>query len=158
MPAFRSNVGLVVNPLIKGLVASSRMEARSAPSAKILTRYRAMSGISWRFHEVARASGAQNPLRGVAERTDAYEGAIRTLLGIAVVDENRAATCAMAGFDVAPAVANNETRLQIDVPDPRRFEQEPGLRLAAGAARGVVVRTDTHVIQAQKTLQTPVHF
>ena len=43
------SVGLVVNPWINGLSARSRMEARSAPSAKILTRNEATSGISRRF-------------------------------------------------------------------------------------------------------------
>src|SRR5665213_92272 len=114
MPALRSRVGLVVNPLIKGLVASPRIEARSAPSAKILTRNRAISGISWGLHEMARASASQNPMRGVAERADANERPVGTLFGVTVVDENGAAAGAMAGFDVAPAVADNEARLQID--------------------------------------------
>ena len=39
-PALRISVGLVVKPWIQGLSASSRMEARSAPSAKILTAKR----------------------------------------------------------------------------------------------------------------------
>src|ERR1700722_19030973 len=114
MPAFRMSVGLVVNPLIKGLSTSSRMEARSAPSAKILTRNNATSGILQRLQREARASGSQNPLRGFAQGADTDEGAVRTLLGVAVVDKNRPATCAVAGCNVAPPIANNEARLQID--------------------------------------------
>jgi hypothetical protein len=34
----RIKVGLVVKPEIKGFLASARIESRSAPSAKILTR------------------------------------------------------------------------------------------------------------------------
>src|SRR5580704_12353842 len=158
MPACRISVGLVVNPLIRGLAARSRMEARSAPSAKILTRNKATSGILRRLHKMARASGAQNILRGFAQRADAYERPIRTLFGVTVVHENGAAAGAMAGFDVAPTVAHNEARLQVYVPYASRFEQQPRLRLAAGATRRVIMRTDADSIQPQKAFQALVHL
>src|ERR1700685_4109559 len=96
---------------------------------------------------MARASGSENPLRCVAQRTHAYKGAIRTLLGIAVVDEDRATARAMAGFDVAPTVADDKAGLQVDLPHMRRFQQQPRLRLAAGAACRIIVRTDADAIQ-----------
>src|ERR1700733_1768125 len=158
MPALRMSVGLVVNPRIHGLSASSRIEARSAPSAKILTRNEVMSGIARHFQMKARASGSENPLRRFAQRADTHEGTVRTLFGVTVIDENRAATGAMAGFDIAPTVADDEARLEIDIPDARGLEQQPRLRLAAGAARRIVVRADADAVQLQKLLQAPVHL
>src|ERR1700722_15182390 len=158
MPALRISVGLVVKPRIHGLSASSRMEARSAPSAKILTRNEAISGIARHFQLKTRTSGSENPLRSFAQRTDPYEGTIRALLGVAIVHEHRAATGAMAGFDVAPAVTHDEARFQIDIPDTSRLQQQPRLRLAAGAARRVIMRTDSDAIQPQKLLQALVHL
>src|SRR5579863_3199863 len=108
MPAFRISVGLVVNPLMSGFAARSRMEARSAPSAKILTRYKAISGILRRGRSMARASGSKNPVGGLAQRADAHERTIGALFGVAVIDENRSATSALSGGDVAPAVAYDE--------------------------------------------------
>src|SRR5580658_5796414 len=142
MPALRISVGLVVNPRIQGLSASSRMEARSAPSAKIFTRNEAISGIAHCSRGSAPTSGPQNPERGFAQRADLHERPVRTLFGVAVVDENGAAAGAMAGFDVAPAVANDVAGFKIDVPDPGGFEQQAGLGFSAGAAGGVVVRAE----------------
>src|SRR5580698_7077893 len=135
MPALRISVGLVVNPRIHGLSASSRIAARSAPSAKILTRNEAISAITRHLQLMAGTSGSENPLRRFAQRADTDEGTIGTLFGVAVVDENRAATGAMAGFDVAPAIADDEAGFEIDIPDASGFEQQPRLRFAAGAAR-----------------------
>src|ERR1700677_2595969 len=151
MPALRMSVGLVVKPRIQGLSASSRMEARSAPSAKILTWKEAMSGIFQRLQAKTGASGSQNPMRGIAQRADAHERTIRALFGVAVIDENRTATGAMASRDVAPTVTHDEARFQIDIPDAGRFQEQPRLRLAAGAACSIVMRADTDAIQAQKT-------
>src|SRR5579863_5468960 len=113
MPALRINVGLVVNPLIHGLSASSSIEARSAPSAKIFTRKEATSAI----FQHSRARGSENPLRSFTQRADADKRTIRALFGVAVVDEYCAATGAMAGLDVAPAIAHDETGFQIDIPN-----------------------------------------
>src|SRR5208337_4661668 len=158
MPALRISVGLVVNPRIHGLSASSRMEAQSAPSAKILTRNEATSGIARHSHWHASMSAPKNPLRGFAQRADSHERPIGTLFGVAVVDEDRATAGAVAGFDVAPTVANNIAGLQIDIPNAGRFEQQARLRLAAGATRGVVVRAEAHAVQLQEALQALVHL
>src|SRR5580704_16308574 len=82
--------------------------------------------------------GPQNPLCGFAQRTDLDERPVRALFGVAVLDENGAATGAMAGFNITPTVAHDVTRFKIDVPDSGGFEQQAGLRLAAGTACGVV--------------------
>ena len=65
---------------------------------------------------------------------------------------------AVSGFDVAPAIAHDVARCEIDIPDARGFEQQAGLRLAAGAARGVVVRADADVVQLQIALQARGSF
>src|SRR5271170_5228119 len=152
MPALRMSEGLVVNPRIQGLPASSRIEARSAPSAKILTRNEVISGIAWRFQKMARACSSQNPIRGFAQRADLDERPVRTLFSVAVVDENGAATGAMAGFDVAPTVTDDVAGFKIDVPDSGGFEQQAGLRFAAGAARGVIVRAHADAVELQIAL------
>src|SRR5580698_9291219 len=112
MPALRISVGLVVNPRIQGLSASSRIEARSAPSAKILTRNEAISGMA-RSGGALDLGGPQNPLCGFAQRADLNERPVRALFSVAVVDEDGAATGAMAGFDIAPTVAHDVTRFEI---------------------------------------------
>jgi hypothetical protein len=80
------------------------------------------------------------------------------LFGVAVVDENSVATSAMAGFDISPTIAHDVAGLQIDVPDTSRFEQQPRLWLSAVATRGVIMRADSDAVQAEKALQSAVHF
>src|SRR5690348_4901280 len=150
MPALRMSVGLVVNPWIRGLQASSRIDARSAPSAKIFTRNsEAASGIA----EHGSLRGPQNPVRGLAQRPDLYVRPIGAPFAIAIIDKHRLASGSLPGFDVAPAIAHDEARLQIDVPAARRFEQEAGTRLAAGAAVGIVVRANLDVVELQELPQ-----
>src|SRR5205085_935461 len=74
------------------------------------------------------------------------------------VDEDGLAAGAPSAFDVTPAVADHDTRLQRDVPVAGGIYQQAGSGLAASAAVSIVVRTDAHVVELQPALNETVHL
>ena len=70
-----------------------------------------------------------------------------------MIDKDRPAARAVSGFHVAPAVSHDVAGWQVDIPSARGVQQQPRPRLAAGAVRGIVVRTNPDVVQIQIALQ-----
>src|SRR5579871_928623 len=153
MPALRINVGFVVKPAIKGFWDSSRMDSRSAPSAKILTlnavdlagampRARFCSEFASGMAAPLPAGDFDNPIRGFGQRSHFEIRSIGAAFAIAVINEHGLAAGALAGFHVAPAVADDVTRGQVDIPTACGIEEQSGLRFAAGAMIAVVMRAN----------------
>src|SRR5260370_6437034 len=144
------SVGWVVKPLIRGFAASSRIDCLSAPSANILTfNVETRSRMAQDSH----SSFLNDPVGRFTQGTHAQVRRIRTALAVAVIHEEGLATRALSCFHVAPAVAHDVAFAKIDTPTARRFEQQTGPGLAAGAMRVVVVRAHADVVQLQIPLQ-----
>src|SRR5579871_3648310 len=104
---------------------------------------------------------AQNPVSGFQQRADPLKWPYRLPFPVAVIHEKGLAAGAMPGFHIAPTVAHHEAGAEVDIPRLRGREQQPGLRLAALAARVVVVRAHAYVVELQKAAQSGVdlaHF
>src|SRR5580693_8877759 len=99
-----------------------------------------------------------NPGGGFAQRADFEIGAIGPALTIPMVDEDGPAAGAVTGLHVAPAIADDVAGRQVNIPIARGIQQQARARLAASAARGIVVRTNADVVQIQVTLQAAVDF
>src|SRR5437667_7162803 len=97
---------------MRGLRDSSKMEVCSAPSAKIFIRRSSALGMALGIPSL----GRENPRNRFAQRPDTDERRLRLALAITVVDEYRLASGAVGGFDVAPSIANEVARCQIDFP------------------------------------------
>src|SRR5205809_5567028 len=139
-------VGFVVKPETTGLVASSAIALRSAPSAKIFTRRRlTTSFIASPFP----GRQTKNPLRRLLEIPHCCIGLGRDGLSVAPIDEDRGAPRAAGCFHVPPAVAHEEAGGEVDPPALCSRQQHPGSWLAAVAAVGVVVEADRDVVQGQ---------
>src|SRR5215469_2928989 len=103
--------------------------------------------------EHSHSDSSQNPVRGFEQGPNPRERTIRLPLAVAVVQKNRLTTGALAGLDIAPAIPDHEARPEVDIPGLGGFEQQAWLRLAAIAARVIIVRTDTHIVELQEAAQ-----
>src|ERR1051326_1164922 len=85
------------------------------------------------------------------KRPDALERRLGLTLGVAVVDEERFAAGALAGFDVAPPVPDHVRAREIDLMALRGIEQAARTWLAAGAGLGIVVIADEEFVDRELT-------
>ena len=83
---------------------------------------------------------------------NAKERAIGLPFAIAMVDEDGAASSAVPGFYIPPAIADDITLAKIDIELPSGLEQQPGLGLTAATTRVIIVRANSNVVQFQETL------
>src|SRR5438034_8632488 len=113
-------VGFVVKPETTGLVASSAIALRSAPSAKIFTRRRlTTSFIASPFP----GRQTQNPLRRLLEIPHCCIGLGRNGLSVAPIHEDRTAPCTAGCLDVPPAVADEKAGGEVQPPALGRRQQ-----------------------------------
>src|SRR5437660_12560291 len=90
------SVGLVVNPLMYGLVDIASMLALSAPSAKILTRRLLNMSV-----------GFQNEAGGFRQRSYSKIVIGRSLLVVSIVNEKCGTSGSPAGFHIGPSISNH---------------------------------------------------
>src|ERR1700730_2545957 len=101
MPDCRIKVGFVVNPLIRGSRAKSKIPSKSAPSAKILIVSGRVSTTS--SLPTCVVFGA-DPGRRLRETRRHGVGPLGRTLVVPVVDEDRATAGPLSCFNVAPPV------------------------------------------------------
>src|SRR5271155_572315 len=120
------------------------MLGMSAPSANTLTFN---SDTDFGISSGLLQTGVHDPVGGFAQRT---HGGFRRLSGlslaVAVVNQNRFATCAVAGIDVAPTISYYETAREIDIVLSLGLKEQAGLWFAAGAIISIVMITDEDVV------------
>src|SRR5579863_4295764 len=142
---------------MRGFLASSRIEFKSAPSANILTLSEAARG--WdtpcaRLNSELWLSMAtplpvnrlDNPVGRLAQRTNSEVRAVRPALTITMVDKHRLAAGAVTGFHIAPAVSHHEAGCEVNIPAARGIHQKPRHWLAASTMRGIVVRANADIV------------
>jgi hypothetical protein len=91
------------------------------------------------------------------QRRDDVVGRRRSLLLVAVVDEDGPRAGGASRFDVAPPVADHHAGAEVDVPALRGVHEHAGSGLAARAAVGVVVRADHDLGDRQPVRHDRVH-
>ena len=141
------SVGLVVKPWIHGSARSASTRARSAPSAKILTRSA--------LEQVTGSPAARIQAAASARFRTVASGRPGTGSLYPRVQEDSPTTGSPAGLDVAPAITDHEARREVE-PVLGGVEQHPRLRLAAGALVGVVVRADDDLVEREELVQARV--
>ena len=95
-------------------------------------------------------TGGDDPVGCFSQRSHrGFRRLRRRSLPIAVIDQNRFATCGVAGIDVAPAISHKETARQVDVVLALGLEQKSGQRLAASAIIRIIMIADEDIVNWQ---------
>jgi hypothetical protein len=76
---------------------------------------------------------------------------------VSTIEEDSPAACAEAGLNIAPAVADHETRIKVDPASLRGVDEHSGLGLAACASVRVVVRTNDDLVEGKRHEQSVVN-
>src|SRR5215472_12382974 len=76
---------------------------------------------------------------------------------VASIDEDRGAPRSAACLDIAPAIANHEAGLQVDIVPASSLEQQARHGLAARTLIRINMRTDENIIQPHRTSQPTMH-
>src|ERR1700722_17236069 len=124
------SVGLVVKPEISGSAARATMVSRSAPSPKMEVLYSGGTGHPRRV--------SHDPSFRVTETGRDGVRADRLFLVVAPVHEPSPAAGALAGFHVAPTIANHVTPPEVETEVGRGPLEQTCFWLAAPAVGGGV--------------------
>jgi hypothetical protein len=104
-------------------------------------------------------SRAQNELRGFRQAPHRAGGSSGFAFGAVVeVDKHRTAAGCFAGLDIACPVPDHEAGIQTDIELPGGGEDEPWLRLAAGALRLTRVRAHLDEVDGQLAHEGAMHL
>src|ERR1700683_900553 len=95
-------------------------------------------------------TGGDDPVGCFSQRSHrGFRRLRRRSLPIAVIDQNRFATCGVAGIDVAPAISHKKTARKIDGVLALGLERKSRERLGASAISRVIMIADEDIVDWQ---------